>query len=73
MKDRPDRNHVLENTELPVLLLAGEQDQIIPAEKTFSVTKPNITHSLIQGSGHMSMYENSKELIREIKAFLSRV
>ncbi|MEH7302159.1 alpha/beta fold hydrolase [Neobacillus drentensis] len=73
MKDRPDRNHVLENTELPVLLLAGEQDQIIPAERTFSVTKPNITHSLIQGSGHMSMYENSKDLIREIQAFLSRV
>lgn len=73
MKERPDRNYVLENTELPVLLLAGEQDQIIPAEKTFSVTKPNFTQSLIKGSGHMSMYENSGELIREMQEFLSMV
>ncbi|WP_413299256.1 alpha/beta hydrolase [Bacillus sp. 1P10SD] len=73
MKERPDRNHVLEKAGLPVLLLAGEQDQIIPAEKTFSVTKPNITNTLIKDSGHMSMYENPKELIREMQEFLSRV
>ena len=39
MKDRPDRNHVLEASTLPVLLIAGEQDQIIPSDKTFSVSK----------------------------------
>ncbi|MGG3560703.1 alpha/beta hydrolase [Neobacillus rhizosphaerae] len=70
MKDRPDRNQILEKTELPVLLLAGEQDQIIPAEKTFSVTKPNITHSVIKSSGHMSMYENPIELIRKMQEFM---
>lgn len=73
MKDRPDRNHVLEKTELPVLLLAGEQDQIIPAEKTFSVTKPNITHSIIKASGHMSMYENPEELNIVLQGFLTRI
>ncbi|WP_307287622.1 alpha/beta fold hydrolase [Bacillus sp. SORGH_AS_0510] len=72
MKDRPDRNYVLKETELPVLLLAGEQDQIIPAEKTFSVTKPKITHTIIKDAGHMSMYENPQELIRVMKEFLSR-
>jgi pimeloyl-ACP methyl ester carboxylesterase len=70
MKDRPDRNRVLQNTELLVLLIAGEKDQIIPAEKTFSVSKENIMQVLIKGSGHMSMYENPGDLVREIKNFL---
>lgn len=71
MKDRPDRNQVLESSTKPVLLVAGEQDQIIPAEKTFSVSKDNIKHSLIKESGHMSMFENPIELISEIQGFLA--
>lgn len=73
MKDRPNRNNVLEGTELPVLLIAGESDQIIPSEKTFSVTKANVKQSLIKASGHMSMYENPTDLINEIKGFLSEM
>ncbi|MEH7483137.1 alpha/beta hydrolase [Neobacillus drentensis] len=73
MKDRPDRNHVLEASTLPILLIAGEQDQIIPSEKTFSVSKANIKHSLIKDSGHMSMYENAMELISEIQGYLSTI
>ena len=71
MKDRPDRNLVLEASTLPVLLIAGEQDQIIPSDKTFSVSKDNIKQSLIKDSGHMSMYENPSDLISEIQNFLS--
>jgi pimeloyl-ACP methyl ester carboxylesterase len=71
MKDRPDRNSVLEAALLPVLLIAGEQDQIIPAEKTFSVSKSTIKHSTIKNSGHMSMYENPHDLILEIQNYLS--
>jgi pimeloyl-ACP methyl ester carboxylesterase len=71
MKERTDRNFVLEGTQLPVLLLAGEKDQIIPSKNTFSVNKSNIKQSLIKNSGHMSMYENPMELISEIKAYLS--
>ncbi|MFF2446527.1 alpha/beta fold hydrolase [Neobacillus sp. NPDC058068] len=70
MKDRPDRNSVLEKTTLPVLLLAGEKDQIIPYEKTFSVTKENIKHSLLKNTGHMSMYEAPDQFISEMKSFL---
>jgi pimeloyl-ACP methyl ester carboxylesterase len=73
MKNRPDRNHVLQETSLHVLLIAGEQDQIIPAEKTFSVTKDNITQAVIKGAGHMSMYERPEGLSDDIKRFLSRV
>ena len=51
MKNRPDRKQVLEETELPVLLVAGEQDQIIPAEKTFIVSRPNIEKKVIRDAG----------------------
>lgn len=71
MKDRPDRNQVLEASTMPVLLIAGEQDQIIPAEKTFSVSRANIKQSIIKDSGHMSMYENPHDLIKEIQDFVS--
>ncbi|WP_396954096.1 alpha/beta fold hydrolase [Neobacillus niacini] len=73
MKNRADRNHILEKTTLPVLLIAGEKDQIIPKEKTFSVTKPNIVQRVIKDSGHMSMYENPNELHSEIAKFLKEV
>lgn len=71
MKERPDRNHVLEGSSLPVLLIAGEKDQIIPSDKTFSVSKSNIKQVLIKESGHMSMYENPSNLIYEIHDFLN--
>lgn len=73
MKDRPDLNSVLEWTELPVLLIAGEKDQIIPPEKTFTINKGNIRHSLIKDTGHMSMYEQPKGLISEINEFMSKL
>ena len=73
MKNRPDRNHVLQDTELPVLLVAGEQDQIIPAEKTFTVSRQNIEEKIIKNSGHMSMYEQPEELVQVMKDFLARI
>jgi pimeloyl-ACP methyl ester carboxylesterase len=73
MKNRPDRNHVLNETDLPVLLIAGEQDQIIPPEKTFTVKKENIEQRIIKGAGHMSMYEQPTELVKSMKDFLAKI
>ncbi|MEH7113589.1 alpha/beta hydrolase [Neobacillus niacini] len=70
MKNRPDRNFVLESAIIPVLLIAGEHDQIIPSEKTFSISKPTIKQVLLKDSGHMSMYENPTALINNMKDFL---
>jgi pimeloyl-ACP methyl ester carboxylesterase len=72
MKERQDRNHVLKDTSLPVLLIAGEKDQVIPVEKTFSMSRENIKHTIIKGSGHMSMYENTQTLVKELELFLAR-
>lgn len=73
MKNRPDRNHILKKTALPVLLIAGVQDQIIPPEKTFTVKKENIEQRIIKGAGHMSMYEQPVELVKIMKDFLARI
>ncbi|PLR91673.1 alpha/beta fold hydrolase [Bacillus sp. T33-2] len=71
MKNRPDLNHVLKHAELPVLLIAGEKDQVIPPEKTFSVSKANIKQSLLKDAGHMGMYEKPVQLINEMMGFLA--
>ncbi len=73
MKERPDRTYILKETELPVLLIAGEQDQIVPPEKTFTVTKQGVDQHVIKGAGHMSMYEKPDELVKLIYHFLSKL
>lgn len=73
MKNRPDRNQVLKETKLPVLLIAGEKDQIIPLEKTFTVSREKVEEKVIQNAGHMSMYEQPEELVKVMKDFLAGI
>ncbi|MCC3649417.1 alpha/beta fold hydrolase [Cytobacillus firmus] len=70
MKQRSGRSHVLKNTKLPVLIVAGEQDQIVPPEKSFAVKGSNINQVTIDNAGHMSMYEAPEELAEAIRGFL---
>lgn len=72
MKQRPDRSQILKNTKLPVLIVAGENDQIIPADKSFTIEGPNIQHAIIKDAGHMSMYESSEELVKLLYLFMRR-
>jgi pimeloyl-ACP methyl ester carboxylesterase len=73
MKNRPNRNDVLQNSNIPVLLVAGESDQVIPPAKTFSVSKANISQATLQRAGHMGMYEAKDALIEEITAFMTKI
>jgi 3-oxoadipate enol-lactonase len=70
MKTRPDRNELLRKKLIPTLLVAGEQDKIISVDKTFSVEGSHIKTELIQGAGHMSMFEKPQDFIRVIREFL---
>ncbi|MDP4098084.1 alpha/beta fold hydrolase [Paenibacillus sp. P96] len=70
MRGRPDRRDVLTAAPLPVLLVAGENDQVIPIERTFTADQPNIQRSIISGAGHMSMMEAPQELAEVMKGFL---
>lgn len=70
MKNRPDRNEVIRNSTIPVLLVAGDLDKIIPVEKTFSVEGSHIQTKIIKQSGHMSMYEQPEALYEIMRKFL---
>jgi len=70
MKERPDRNHVLRESTIPVLLVAGEHDQVISPDKTFSIQKSQITEVLLKGLGHISMLEAPETLHQAIFQFL---
>ncbi|MCJ8014496.1 alpha/beta hydrolase [Paenibacillus sp. KQZ6P-2] len=72
MRERPDRRDVISASALPVLLVAGEKDQIAPEAKVFTTGHPNITKATIQGAGHMSMMEAPEELAGVIQSFLKR-
>lgn len=73
MRERPDRTDVLSASTLPRLLIAGEKDHLIPSEKTFTAKGDNVTEALIQGAGHMSMYEAPEKLAEVILDFLKQV
>ncbi|MDQ0196172.1 alpha/beta fold hydrolase [Paenibacillus wynnii] len=70
MRERPDRRDVISATELPVLLLAGAEDLLIPAERTFTSDQANITQATIPGAGHMSLFEAPDRLSEIILEFL---
>lgn len=72
MKRRPDRNRVLTETELPVLLVAGAKDGIIPPEKVFSVERDSITRVKLEGAGHMGMLEAPDALAAAILDFVAK-
>jgi 3-oxoadipate enol-lactonase len=70
MRIRQDRNHVLRNHHIPILLVAGSEDLIIPAERAFTVTGSHIQQVIIEGVGHMSMLEAPEQLIAIMKPFI---
>lgn len=70
MRTRPERNHVLREQNVPILLVAGSEDLVIPAERVFSVTENHIQSVVINGVGHMSMLEAPEQLITVMKSFI---
>jgi len=74
MKQRPDRSRVLREAVLPVLLVAGQEDGVVPPERTLSgEAGPAASRVLLEGCGHMSMLERPERLAAELAAFASSV
>ncbi|SFF29511.1 Pimeloyl-ACP methyl ester carboxylesterase [Paenibacillus catalpae] len=73
MKIRPDRSEVLKNANLPVLLLAGEQDQIIPVERTFVIEGPNVSREKLADAGHMGMVERPEPFAEAVLRFITKL
>lgn len=72
MRARPDRVSVLERLKLPVLLLAGEADEVIPPDKRFPVSGDNVTAVTLKGVGHMGMMEDPQATAACIGRFLDQ-
>jgi len=73
IKERPDRTSVLKNIQVPILLIAGENDVIVPQEKTFSVERKNVTSIVIKNAGHTSMLEAPEQLTNTINNFMHKI
>ncbi|RIW33107.1 alpha/beta hydrolase [Bacillus salacetis] len=71
MRSRGDRRNVIQDSRLPILLVAGAKDQIIPQEKTFAVEGEHIRTVVLDNSGHMGLYEEPEKLSLEMKSFIS--
>lgn len=70
MKERPDRTGVLQNPELPLLLIGGMKDNYIPVEVFEKLVKlaPHASVVRLENSGHQGFMEQP-DLVKN--AFLS--
>lgn len=74
MKDRPAYTELLAKSELPILFIAGDQDQFIAQEVTFSESErvPDSKMVVLKDCGHLGMLEapqrSSEALISHINA-----
>jgi pimeloyl-ACP methyl ester carboxylesterase len=73
MRDRVDRNQIIADAQVPVLLIAGDADQIVPLEKAFAIQGDHITQVKLADAGHLSMQEQPEALIEQILAFANRI
>ena len=75
MIDRPDSNETLETIDVPVLVVAGDEDAIIPIEEVRSMQAATRGSSLevIAGAGHLSNLERPAAFNHVVSEFLAKL
>ncbi len=75
MMQRPDRTHVLGSIAMPVLILHGEEDAVIPTDSiSLQATLPADCSFLpIKGIGHMGYLEAPELCLSAIHGFVEQV
>lgn len=75
MMNRTDRTSVLEKSAVPVLFIIGSEDVAAPlADLLQQVHLPKISYiHLLEGVGHMSLWEAPEELNNHLLAFIKDV
>ena len=75
MRERPDSTPLLEQIRVPVLVIAGDDDPIAPAEgmKEMARAIPGAQFVLIPESGHLSPVEQPQAVGAAINAFLGQL
>ena len=74
MRDRKDRTRVLQNFPAPILFLAGEKDQAIPAHsiKEQALECKDAEVVLLHDVAHMGMFEAEEECQKKIQSFAQK-
>lgn len=74
MRDRPSYIPFLESTQLPILIVAGEEDSIIPLtiSKQLSQMAVNASILILSNVGHMGMIEDEHNSQKGILGFLKQ-
>jgi pimeloyl-ACP methyl ester carboxylesterase len=72
LRDRPDSTPLLPQIRIPVLVIAGDDDQIAPAAGMEEMARaiPGARFVLIRGSGHLSPLEQPGAFNDALSAFL---
>jgi 3-oxoadipate enol-lactonase len=71
MRSRGDLRTVVQNSRLPILLVAGAEDSVVPQGKTFTDEGDHIKKVVLENSAHMGLYEEPEKLSLEIKKFIT--
>lgn len=75
MKTRPDRQHVMRGTSVPVMIVAGMKDNYIPFhinEDHFKLA-PDTEILVLEHSGHMGFIEEREKSSHAVLAFLDKI
>jgi 3-oxoadipate enol-lactonase len=72
MRDRPDSTPTLAGLQVPVLVISGDQDPIIPVEEAATMTAAAADGRLvvIEGSAHLAPIERSEAVNRALRDHL---
>ena len=75
LRDRPDSTAVLGQIRVPVLVVAGDDDQIAPAAGMQEMARaiPGAQFALITGAGHVAPLEQPLPLSGALGEFLAKL
>lgn len=72
MRNRKDRQHILESSDYPVLFIIGKDDLLIPLDRMPpQIIMPEHSEALILGGvGHMGFYEAKEKTLFAVEKFM---
>jgi pimeloyl-ACP methyl ester carboxylesterase len=75
LRDRPDDRAVVASLGVPLLVVVGDSDQMIPADAARSLadSAPDGSFELVEGAGHLVSVERPEEFNRVFAEFLERL
>lgn len=72
MRDRPARHDVVKDFPRPILIIAGEHDELMPPDKLQELAKmaKKPSFEVIADAGHMGMLENPARSVQILQNFI---